>query len=427
MNEFNYNYMQGYGGYPQGYPSPYYNQMNVNPNSNYSPFMAPPVSEPVNGYVPGGQTVIPQSAPPEGIVPGSIPQSMQQNGYYNPYIQYNTAPPLQQNMMHNTAPGYNMNPALAYMQTGYNPYYNNPWNNQYYQQQQIEMEIEAEMYGNACSTVDPFECVRDSILTEEEKERRRKNINQYQYYNYYGNLQNGNPYDRNQIRNEEFEKARQFYIDFFTTLSMMAHNYCGDKVDEEELRRRYDPVKQAPQQDNYYSLTPEQKEVYQDYQVVERAALIPLKVMQYDMREAQLNERRALAYKKIKESHDKLLGIKEGEKITLEKYLANAGVLVSEAMMYEQRQRDKDASRKYSNSAFRQVISNTCGQSLPVTDCNDEFIPLEQRLKERYKSQKQSFIRALDGSLTPTVPPPDSPYDEQRNQFVQSLMKGMKL
>lgn len=424
------------GGYPYGYPPQYNNQQypyGINPNSNYSPFINPPVvNAPVDNFVPGGQIVVPQTtAPPNGIVPGSIPQSQQiqmdqQNGYYNPYNQYAYTPNYNnQPYLVNTGFGYNGNPAFAYMQTGYTPY-GYGWNANYYQQQ-LDRDIDSELYGNTISGIDPFECVRDSILTDEEKEKRKRNIAQYQYYDYYGNLQMGNAYNRNQLKTEELERARKEYIDFFTLISMAAHNYCGDDVDEEELRNKYDPIKPLPKQTNYYSLDDEQKQLYYEYQIVERAATIPIRVAEYDRQQQAIAEKRASAYKKIKDSHDKALGINEGEDITLDAYLQNAGKLYADALVYEQRRRDKDASKKYSNSSFRQLVGNVSGKDIPIASISDEYVPLEQRLKDRYQAQKQKFVMDLNGSLTPTVPPPPSPYDEARNAFVSSVLKGVSL
>lgn len=466
-----------YGGYPSGYPQYYPYGINppqtlsyeqcaqygVNPESMYSPFVQPPVQAPTPGYVPGGQMVNPNLQQNSQIQSGSSnPYNGYQNmgGAGNSAKQQYTVGPAVGNKQYWWYPGMpeqnnqpqqqgSVNPAFDFMASqGYQPQQNTYYPQQqmtqpqqpntgymfnmqhmqtmpYYwcNQQLIALDdfVTSELYGTTYSNVDPFECIRDSIMTDEEKARRRE-MQQQQYYNsFYGNL-----YAQNQVKAEEYNKAKEVYLNFFTKLTMAAYNYTGDTITEEEIRERYCPT---PVQQTFRPPTPEERELQEEFNRVQLGFSIPSICERYDQLQAIADNKRMQAYGRIKEAHDKLLGLEPGKEMTLNEYLDNAGILYADSLLADQRRKNKDATRKYSQAAFTQRLNMETGQNLPISSPDDDYLPLEERIKRRYTQQKNVFRMEDDGSITPLVPPPspNDPYTDQKQRFMRSLTDGMKL
>lgn len=191
-------------------------------------------------YEPGARLMQPISINPGGYGYNTPnPYFMnppQYNGYYQPNMGY----------------GYN---------GGFNPYYNNYYNAQYQQQQYYQQQMQQEVrtfikpvnlsgseYLPPMNYEDKIEQLKIDYWTKEQEEIGRKSVNNnglYSGYNYYG-APFYNPYQYNSFNSEISnkiqemqEKAKENRLNLNIQLATLAHNYLGDKYNEDELKERY--------------------------------------------------------------------------------------------------------------------------------------------------------------------------------------------
>jgi len=415
-----YNNYQQYGGYPNGYPPQNFDQNEFYQqavNSPYSPFFGEMAyQQPVQ------QQVIQNPYPSYDY--GQQAQTQQPNMPYNPYASYQPQ-------------GNSFQP---YMNQPQNPYYNQyntgygygAYNAQY----QYNQYIQEQLYSNnpECG-FDPFECLRDAILSDEEKERAR--LYAPDSYSW-----NGSPIYTNRqlmIQREEQEKEIKRAKNFWMKLTKAA--YCEDEsVTDQMIEEAYFPPPKQMQQPAVYNMTPEQLQHMNDLSVVDNTAALHYQLIADDYNEIERNRQFTHAAAKIKESHDKVLGLKE-EDYNLSNYLENASMLWINARTDEQRRRNRDGSIKYARSEYKRsllpdYIKNDPNAPISMfTD--DDFVPLEKRIKEQYLLKKMNnqtkFLSQLsgtieaDGSYTPSRPPSVDPETEMaRAAFIDEATKGMK-
>lgn len=419
-----------YGGYPGGYPPQNYGQQNnfyTNlplPDgyaSQYSPFIQPYMEQQNTMYVtdPGYA----QPAPPSytGGNPYITQQQPVQNqnmqiGGFNPFLNNQQMAPQQP--MYNPQPQpYAPNPYYGYSPYGASAYnYNNQFNN----------VVEQSLYGNNIPTFDPFDCLRDAVLSDTEKQRAK--LNTPVGYGY-----NGAPiYNSEQLKYQRDmeEKAKNEVVNFWIKLSKAAHH--NDNVTDEEIENHYNPkMNMEAQQPRYTSMTTEELMYEQEKAQVDNTAVIHQMFERADYVNACLAQQVSEGYRKIKESHDRILGI-DKENMNLKNYLANAGALYVDAISRQQKNMAKDGTLRYSRSAYGSMFSNNNASAPTASDyeaafANDEYIPLEARIKEKYVKAKSKMMILPDGSLAPNTPPPsvDPEIQEARDNFLKEAMKGM--
>ena len=418
------------GGYPQGYP-PQPMQMQQAMNSPYSPF---PNSQLANVYVtPNGQVMGAGEGPisnqniPNPPVPPTPPPVMggQVNGY-NPFAQYgatNQQPPQQQFGGYMNQPGYYQQPFMG-IPFGYSGYYVNSYEMQY------QAFINDQLYSSHFVGFDPFDCLKDAVLTDEEK--RLSAIHTPKGYNY-----NGAPYyDNTQITeyNKIYKKTKDAVVDFWTRLSMAAHNACGDDITWEEVHAYYDPDERmknnayANPVKNYYDMSKEELEYMNKMSQVDQTAILARKFEMADYYQQMIEQKRAEGYAKIKQSHDQILGLTP-ENMTLKNYMDNAGLLLADIKMREQRMIMKDGTNKYNRDNYKNMVSN--GNNInnqPISIFSDDsYVPLESRIKEKYLTSKANSLANL-GGYTPSPPPFVDPQTAANRQaFIEYSLRGVKI
>ena len=257
------------------------------------------------------------------------------------------------------------------------------------------------------------------ILTDDERERAEKNrfahsgvIVGYDYFNQpiysssYGN--------NNNIQND-FEQARERYVDHYMMCSEILHSYEGnvDKMDREKLRKRYDPFKNMQQNNQnmmngfnttarMYSASQNEREEYaKDLRIMQTWQ------MDTDFNRAEYNnqvKRQMMqkAFADIKASHDAMLGVEPGQSYDLTTYLDN-GYKIGIAMAKQQAKKAMRNGRMlYSSNSYRAALAKKSGHPVRVDSMDDEYIPIEVSLKEYYSKNKEinNILITSNGTYT---------------------------
>ena len=439
-NNSYYGYDQ-YGGYPYGYP-PYPSQ-NVTPdymNSQYSPFgigMMPPQQPymqnnyiPNNNqefqYVPGriepvqvthANGVTEQLPPPNMNIPGGTTVN---DGGFNPVSGTNT-----QQVSSQGYGGFNpfygpngriYNPSYMMNNVPYSPIcYNYPFQNEFNQVLNDVMYEE----GVEC---DIRPVLENMLLTDEEK--RSANAYRNVQYDYYGRPIGQSAYEDSMRRQEEFEQQRLNQQTVMTRIAKVAHAYFGEEIDEQATMEKYDPVPKVVKPKTYLEMTPEERKQYDaDKRVFDTQRLIDEAArFQYTVEERE--RQRAYFYGKIKESHDKLLGVQPGESYDLNTFMNNGYKLVIASMNEAVKLSRKDGARKYSSNGYRQVIQNQTGMNVPMSTKDDDYVPIEQKLKEIYaKNKGASLMMALPGGgFAFGIAPPGVDQEEYKQRLYKESL-----
>lgn len=438
------------GGYPNGYPPQYF----VQPmgagyycpppgvpqhdfSSPYSPF--PNMGGVVDMRVmPNGQvvsdTAYVQQQQAQGYVAQPIQQPQQNSGGFNPYQDYGIQPRQPQTQVYSSDFGYYMNPPGAYQTNtygygGYSYGYNgsNPYL-QYQQQAQYNSALSEQLYSESISVFDPMEYLVNVILTSEEQQLSRMNTPSGYGYN-------GTPWFTNEqiaMQNAEKQKQMELSIQFCARLSKIAHAATGQPITDKDARALYDPKMHVnPYQQSVHQMTQDDIYLLNEENMVKATEISFMQSLSYEYNEQLRLQKVAEGYAKIKESHDRVLGLKEGEK-DLKNYLANAGVLYVDAIARESKYMRKDGTLKYQKGSYVNALLKANPQAanqLPISMfTNDDYIPIEQRIKERYIAAKSKLIPNRDGSWSPPPPPPVSKeVEEQRNAFLRAATEGIQL
>lgn len=415
------------GGYPQGYPP----NMQQYYNSPYSPFMNPQDYMAPQTYVPGANGPI-ELHRSDGTVdqmnmntPGGVTVS---EGGFDPVSGMNI-PPSQVNQ------GYSNNPYTTY-RNQYTPSYNyrNPYNpanmygynpysySGYPQNEYNTQDIYDLLYNPDAPMVDTMTLLETIVLTDEERKRLEKRRSSYTVaYDYYGRPIYNNGYNNNNERQEMLQECRVQVRDFYTQLSVMCHKYTGDtNYDIEEIQRYYDPVKEPvyQKQKSYYDMTNEEREEYDNNQRYIKHTQLYYDMLNFQSRELYIQNYRIANFPKIKESHDKALGFNPGEHYSLKQYMENGYNLVVDAVKQKVRLQMRDKGKLYSSNQFRQSIAYRTNQPIPINSKDDEFITVEQRLKNLYERNKMNTIMFLpDGTFTYAIAPPGRDQKEYKESY----------
>lgn len=453
--------MYNTGGYPNyGYPP------TMPMSGQYSPFFAPFSNPQPAPFIPGvtvpmeitsgGQTyTIPASAGNQGFVPGGT--TISQGGYnpvtnavngakgstgFNPFVQFNGVP-IPQNTF--------INPALAPQQRtpiqdhrfGFEPFdpdripnpqtlqpqpmmgmgvygfgnmLGNPYANRW--QNSFDVQIQELLYNEEPSVMDVRSMLEKVILSDEEREKvdRSRSYSSIIGYDYYGNPIYSNPssaYQASAQRQKEFEEARVNYQKHFTNLSRIAHAYSGETIDEAAVMERFDPVpksKPMPGQNmfNYFNASDEEKKEFEETQLVASTARILNNIEAIQNCEQIMDQQKRMMYAKIKESHDKLIGVNPGESYNLKQYMDNGYKIGVNIAMQKAKTAMRNGKIKYSSSSFRNDIAQYSHNPVPVSTKDDEYMTtsIEQRIKAIYDRNKvtDAVLRGQgQGMLTPTV------------------------
>lgn len=438
-NNSYYGYNQN-GGYPYGYPpSPFQNGAPDYMNSQYSPFglgVAPQQPYIGNSYIPNNQDfqyvpgrvapvevtydngVTQQLPPPTMNVPGGTTVN---DGGFNPVSGTSTQQVSSQ--------GYGYNPFYSGNGRVYNPSYmmnNVPYSPLCYNypiQNEFNYQLADLMYNSEVE-YDIRPDLENILLTDEEK--RSANAYRNVQYDYYGRPIGQSAYEDNARRQEEFEQQRLNQQLVFTAIAKVAHSYFGEQIDEQATMEKYDPVPKnnIPRQKTYFEMTPEERKQYDaDKRVYDTQKLIYDAANYENIRRMQ-DQQRSYYYTKIKESHDKLIGVNPGEHYDLNTFMNNGYKLVISAMEDRSKLSRKDGARKYSSNQYRQMIHNTTGMNVPMSSKDDDYIPIEQKLKEIYEKNKgSSLMMALPGGgFAFGIAPPGEDQEEYRQRLYKESL-----
>ena len=459
------NYYPNYqvnGGYPNGYPpnmypynnyayynTPYYSGYNNMP-PNYYTNQQPNVSmgysngvsynSPYSPFIDRNQVVQNIMNDPEPVVvnpdtyrPGSLgPLKVEKTDGTVEYIQPNNVPggtttsqggfnPVTGTVVpqSQSAQGYMQNPYMtnSYVPSRYtDPYANNSMRNQYgynpypmtgYPMNQYNSQMLYEwVYGGEEPLVDFNHVWETAFFTKEERERLEKNRNTYVLsYDYYGRpVYNQTPEQRQEFLNT----AREQVIEFYTWRSRLAHTYFGEEFDEEKARKFYDPIKEVPRPKSILEMTDKEKKELEKIQNYESCLNIFYQCMVQEQRIAAgirfVNENMHW----IKDSHDRMLGVKPGESYGFKQFSENAYNLLVDAAKQKVKLAMKDAGRRYSSTGFRQALAMNTGYAVPtLTDKTDEYVNLRDRIREALEDvQKDTILSLPDGTFAYKIAPP---------------------
>ncbi len=425
------------GGYPPGYPPQFFQPQQPQGyavhgypvhdfNSPYSPFPNPGMG----GYGGVQQPIAPQPQPNQ-----QPQQPVQQQAAFNPYASY-PIPQTQQPQGYGYDPfAYMMNPpggmmpygGYGYGYNGMNPYLG------YQQNMQYNAALNGLLYNENIPGDDVFDALKDVILSDREKSQSFMNTPIAYGYN-------GAPLFSNEqliAQKQEQERLMEMSIQFCSRLSAAAHTATDDKpMTMEEARQFYDPKLQKganpyQQQPNYNQMTRDQIEWANQENVVTSTNIFMVQFDNVEYFENLRWQRIGEGYAKIKESHDKLLGINEGD--GLKEYLANAGLLYADALSREARLMQKDGTLKYRKGTYTNALAKAnpdAVNQMPISMfTNDDYIPLEQRIKERYIAAKSRLIPNRDGTFSPSTPPPPVSKEvaEAREAFLIKATEGVQI
>lgn len=335
---------------------------------------------------------------------GSVSMQQYQNPYMNYYNNYNNGFGNPQQSMYSYANNGLMNPLFR-------PINGIPINdfNSYV--------IYESLYND--DGIDIRSELSNIILTDEEREKAEQNrfahsgvIVGYDYFNQpiysssYGN--------NNNIQND-FEQARERYVDHYMMCSEILHSYEGDvdKMDRDKLRKRYDPFKNMQQNNQnmingfnttarMYSASQNERDEYaKDLRIIQTWQ------MDTDFNRAEYTnqvKRQMMqkAFADIKASHDAMLGIEPGQSYDLATYLDN-GYKIGIAMAKQQAKKSMRNGRMfYSSNSYRAALAKKSGRPVRVDSMDDEYIPIEVSLKEFYSKNKEinNILITSNGTYT---------------------------
>jgi hypothetical protein len=210
----------------------------------------------------------------------------------------------------------------------------------------------------------------------------------------------------------DFENAVNNYVNYYMMCSDICHGYFGDqdKVDKEKLRKRFNPFPQRQQQQmnpnigsvaQLYSMTPEQREEYIKEQRIAECWRLEQTFNQREAMQGYVDNQRAIAFGKIRASHDRMLGFEPGQGYSLSEYLDN-GYALNIAIAKENMKKIKfNAQNKFNPTTFDQRITKDYGKQLPKFLIDDDYLPIEEKIRQRYR--QNTLNRPHDSSQAPAV------------------------
>lgn len=377
-----------------------------------------PVSNPNLGYIQGGATINQGGYDP--TTKTFTPPVAQQG--FNPYgVSYQMpsyGPPMQ---------GQMVNGQMVYP-NGFEPYDPSKRvnNNVYYSsmmpygnynralcinyQNQANLALEDYLYHE--ETVGDSRLIADTLL----KDKPQGVTGYIMGYDYYGNPIYSNAqyaYEVNKQRQEAYEKSKQDYQMFYTNLAKIRAVYNHEDFDEQAAMEYFDPDRNKKQNQptvfNYYTATPEEREEYNAQMeqasvdafansIRQDEAMLPYRIAQRDA-----------MFAKIKESHDRLLGIEPGQSCSLQQFLDNAYKLNAANAAREIKAKLKTGYDKYSTNSFRQALARETHSQIPIQSKDDEYVPIETMLKNIYEKNRRENMALAGQPQTPGFSQPQSP------------------
>lgn len=304
------------------------------------------------------------------------PNPMQPNynpGYQNPYNNQNyyLNPPMV------NSNGYTYQNPYTYFYGGYSMYGSGAsfMNN-------LQAQLDAELWAQNISDRSDFDFDDFSkiVFTDRELEQMEKKRQAYNGVDYYGRPIYNNEYlmDQQKEYNDAVQDARKQYTDLYTLLAKGVTFYTTgkDMTDEEiqEYQASIDPlhgsntfiknqqdlmvamnnnqpvqgVMVGGQQALYGNSVPQKKEMTEDdkrvAKLTEAGAYWQHWSQAFDMAQNMMNQKFRETCKRIRASHDRLLGIPEGvdrNSVKLDFYLNHASNLYIDSIMSEQRHQVK--------------------------------------------------------------------------------------
>ena len=223
-------------------------------------------------------------------------------------------------------------------------------------------------------------------------------------FDYFGNPIYANsfnlPYGQSTKAQQEFEKAKENYVDIQVRLSKIYHAYVGDsdKVDWDAKRKQLDPWYQHEQmmknrpmdkyerlmRKNPAELTPEETEWLKQDRLVKEC----MEITEYfDMMEQYRkwkDEQYLINMARVKESHDAVLGLKPGQKCDWPTFADNGWKLLSAIETGKRPKRD--GTKFYSRYEYRKALSKSTGNAIPIDNTDDEYVPICDSVKGMYKN-----------------------------------------
>lgn len=461
---FDYQMPQGYQQqiYPYGqssyqYQPPIYTQPQYQnqPVSQYD-LSNPIMGEGVNLDLKQPSSFVPMYPQPQPVYPQPMQQMAQPQGYggypyAEPAMQYQSgqnqydpqkygmsATPYADPMYGKTNCSYYGNGnSYRYGNTGYG-YGGYPNNASTYQYNQFmnawEYDLSRQMYtdindiqynewANDAYKVDPFACISE-ILTEEDWKHKG-----------YRDPRTGIVYPTQETLQEqqkEREKAYESVIQFQIQMYQASQSVCSEErqLSEEQLRIHYDMNARSKymaenygKPTEYEQLTPEKMQYLNDMKEVDMIAGLHNRFMNVDRVQAIMAQKQIAALQRIKESHNKLLGVKPGEEVTIEQYEKNFPFLYVDALMRDQRLAMKDKKNKYETGDYKGGLNAkfpsynlSTDQDLSIN--NDDYVPLDEKLKRKFERSNPNFQIEPDGSFTFTGKPPVVPNDILRERDI---------
>ena len=262
-----------------------------------------------------------------------------------------------------------------------------------------------EDYFNKPMTDDDLAAI---VLPVEELQRRaeeQKKNPKITGFDYFGNpiyadsFQSS--YGRSTRAQQEFEKAKENYVDIQVRLSKIYHAYVGDsdKVDWDAKRKQLDPWYQQEQmmknrpmdkyerlmRKNPAELTPDEIEWLKQDRLVKEC----IEITEYfDMMEQYRkwkDEQYLINMARVKESHDAVLGLKPGQKCDWPTFADNGWKLLSAIETGRSNMQNK-GKNLYSTLEYRKGLAKATGEPVPIDNTDDEYVPIWESVKKRYKN-----------------------------------------
>ena len=392
------------GGYPYGYPP--VQQQNIGLQTPFNPFAQQQFQMPVPGtttpleitnhngetfsvppqqqFVQGGTTISQGGFNP---VTGVITPSVSTTGF-NPYTRVNQGfspyyPPPNQVPFQNNCNPFIRNGNLAYNQ------------------------MQDVLYHEDPVSVDIRSLLTRTVLSDSDQERF--NIPQIIRYDYYGRplYDNQSRYQIFQQQQKEFEKQQKSQQQIFVRLAQIVCSYNGKDMDEETIINLYFPQPQVYQERPFDSLTDEEKREYERRQKLIKAQNTYYAMQQYKEYEKLILKKKEEVFAQIKASHDKLLGVTPGENYGLTYFLDHGYRIRADIATRKARLASRNGTRKYSQNNYRAGLSQLTNSPVPTSSKDDEYISVEDRLKEVYNRNRRmrpSFgvMKDVNGQITYT-------------------------
>ena len=114
-------------------------------------------------------------------------------------------------------------------------------------------------------------------------------------------------------------------------------------------------------------------------------------------------------FAKIKESHDRLLGIEPGQPCSLQQFLDNGYKLCAANAAKEIKAKLKTGYDKYSTNNFRQALARETHSQIPIQSKDDEYVPIEAMLKNIYEKNRRENSALAGQAQIPGFSQPQSP------------------